>query len=296
MKRAAGYVIAIVALVLVLGTAAEFSTRTATCMTCHRLEASFAEWMTARLNADNKGFSHELIGCADCHILGAPQRTVMSRMRGLLHTVTYLVPQIDPRAPRVSGLYWQSRVPAENCQFCHLGAIQRKEALVKDLPPGLQKIGLLMDHRKHVLAKEDTCAKCHERYKEKDMADRNVNYAEVNHLSCDSCHSYASHAYRAGRLFPLTTKEYVRARDESWKTLSGNPRWMVAIPAETTCRRCHDGKIHYKTKIFLSDCRQGDNYENCVKCHPLMTPQYFEQYRKERRSLTSVPGTPEGDG
>jgi hypothetical protein len=153
-----------------------------------------------------------------------------------------------------------------------------------------------MDHRKHVLAREDTCAKCHERYKEKDTADRSVNYAEVNHLSCDSCHSFASHAYRAGTLFPLAPKDYEEARDKAWQTLATNPRWMVAIPSEQTCRRCHDGKIHYKTKVFLSDCRQGDNYENCVKCHPIMTRQYFDQYWKERRSLTSAPEKSGGDG
>jgi hypothetical protein len=265
-------------------------------MTCHRLEASFAEWMTARLKAENKGFSHELIGCADCHILGAPQRSVMSRLRGLLHAITYFVPQVDPRAPRVAGLFRQTRVPSENCRYCHLGAIERKEMLTKDLTPGLQKIGLLMDHRKHVLAQEDTCAKCHERYKEKDVADRGVNYAEVNHLSCDSCHSFASHAYRAGRLFPLTPKEYEQARDDAWKALSHNLRWMVAIPTEQTCRRCHDGKIHYKAKVFLADCRQDDNYDNCIKCHPLMTRQYFDQHRKERRSLTSAPGKAGNDG
>ncbi|MFH0960122.1 MAG: hypothetical protein V1897_15625, partial [Pseudomonadota bacterium] len=43
-------------------------------------------------------------------------------------------------------------------------------------------------------------------------------------------------------------------------------------------------KIHYKTKIFLSDCRVGNNYENCRKCHPTMTREFFERYIRDRES------------
>jgi uncharacterized CHY-type Zn-finger protein len=140
-----------------------------------------------------------------------------------------------------------------------------------------------MDHRKHVLARDDTCARCHERYKEKTGdADRGVNYAEVNHLACDSCHSSASHSYRSATLVPMTQEQYRGARQAAWDRLSSNPRWMVAMPSELSCRRCHNGQIHYKTKIFLADCRVGADYENCLKCHPAMTRQYFDRYLKER--------------
>lgn len=288
MRSAAAYIIAVVVIIVFVGVAGEISIRSATCMACHTLEASFADWMKARLKAQNKGFSHELIACADCHISGSPEGTSLARFRGLLHVATYLVPQIDPREPRVSGMFRQRRVPRENCEYCHLGATERKAMLHKDLTPGLQKIGLLMDHRKHLLAREDTCARCHERYKEKGEADKSVAYTEVNHLSCDACHSSASHAYRSGRLFPITQAEYAQARQDAWTALARNPRWMVAIPSEETCRRCHDGKIHFKTAIFPANCRTGDDFENCVKCHPLMTRQYFEEYKKGRRNLTSA--------
>jgi hypothetical protein len=50
------------------------------------------------------------------------------------------------------------------------------------------------------------------------------------------------------------------------------------------------GKIHFKTVIFEANCRGGKNFKNCVKCHPLMTRQYFEEYRRERRKITSDSG------
>jgi len=85
----------------------------------------------------------------------------------------------------------------------------------------------------------------------------------------------------------MPDQEYLAAREEAWNKLSTNPRWMVALPSEKTCRRCHNGKIHYKTKIFLADCQKDKDFENCVKCHPLMTKEYFEQHRKDREALAS---------
>jgi hypothetical protein len=288
MRRGFIYVIGLAVIAFIVAGVAEFSVRSSTCMACHRQEAEFAKWMSAKLRDQNKGFSHELIGCADCHISGSPARTVMSRLRGLLHLTSYIVPQIDPRQPQTFGLFNRTRVPTENCQYCHYASVYQKSVYVKDLPAGLSQIGLTMDHRKHVLARDDTCAKCHERFKgpEDTVADKAVNYSEVNHLACYSCHSFASHYYRSGHLLPMPEQSYGKARNEAWERLTTNPRWMVAFPAEAMCRRCHNGKIHYKTRIFESDCRTGNNFENCLKCHPLMTKDYFENYLKERRIST----------
>ncbi len=288
MGRALGYLFAVGVLVAVVFGAADISTRSFTCVACHTEQGSYAEWMVSRLQSHKKGFSHEMVACAACHVEGAAAGTVSSRLRGLLHALTYLVPQIDPRKTEVTGVFRQVRMPSENCAYCHAASIHRKAALIKDLPENLKKIGLAMDHRKHVMARDDTCAKCHERYKEPDQADKKVNYAEVNHLACDSCHTSASHAYRADRMLPMTVAEYVQAREESWSKLQTNPRWMIAIPSEQSCRRCHNGKIHYKTKIFLADCRNGNNYDDCRKCHPLMSKDFFEQYRKDRSKVAET--------
>ncbi|MGB9618279.1 MAG: multiheme c-type cytochrome, partial [Desulfomonilaceae bacterium] len=270
--------------------AAEMASRSASCMLCHRQEASYSTWITEKSREEKRGFAHEMIACADCHIQGHPERTAGSRLRSLLHLVTYIIPQMDPREHGTTGIFNHTRVPVQNCQFCHYASVYRKAVYLKDLPEGLKKIGLVMDHRKHVLARENTCSRCHERYKSPDDAvpDKGVNYAEVNHMACDACHSYASHAYRQGRLLPMSEAEYHASRKQAWESLSTNPRWMVAMPSEKTCRRCHNGQIHYKTRIFSAECRTGVNYDNCVKCHPLMTKSYFEEYLKARQKAASI--------
>jgi len=286
-----GYLLFGLLTVAVVLASGEASIRSFSCKACHQPQADFAHWMTIQLGDKNKGFSHELIACADCHIEGSPQNTFLSRARSLLHVITYFVPQIDPRSGQTSGMFFRTRVPSSNCQYCHFAAIYRKAVYMKDLPKGLKEIGLVMDHRKHIVARDDTCAKCHERYngKDKNRAEKEVNYAEVNHLACDSCHVYASHDYQSGHLIPMSDTQLVDARREAWNSLSKNPRWMVAFPLEKSCRRCHNGEIHYKTKIFRADCREGNNYDNCLKCHPIMTKEYFDNYLKERDSDKSSP-------
>ena len=96
MRRGYLYIAGVVVALAFVAASGEVSIRTATCMVCHQREASFAHWMGGRLKTEKKGFGHELIACADCHIKGAPANTVMSRMRALLHAGMYLVPQIDP--------------------------------------------------------------------------------------------------------------------------------------------------------------------------------------------------------
>jgi hypothetical protein len=292
MRGGYGYLLLGLLIVALASTLGEVSIRSFSCKACHQRQAEYAQWMTHQLKDRNKGFSHELIACADCHIEGSPQNTILSRGRALLHAVTYLVPQIDPRQNQTTGLFYRTRIPSANCQYCHFAAIYRKTVYLKDLPKGLKEIGLVMDHRKHVVVRDNTCSKCHERFKdiEENKADKEVNYSEVNHLACDSCHTFASHDYQKGQLMPLSNTQFIEARKNAWNELTRNPRWMVAIPSEKSCRRCHNGKIHYKTKIFLSDCREGDDYKNCVKCHPVMTPEYFERYLKDRKTKTIASG------
>lgn len=279
--------------VVMVLAAAELSTRSASCMLCHRQEAAYTTWMTDKARQEKKGFAHEMIACADCHMKGNTERTMASRFRSLLHVITYIVPQLDPREQGTTGLFSRTRVPSQNCQYCHYASMYRKAVYLKDLPEGLKRIGLVMDHRKHVLVKQGTCARCHERYKASDEStpDKAVNYAEVDHMACDACHSYASHAYRRDQLLPMSEVQYRESRELAWSSLSTNPRWMVGIPSEKTCRRCHNGQIHYKTRVFPAECRTGASYDNCLKCHPLMTKSYFEEYMRGKERSGSVADT-----
>ena len=105
MRGGYGYLLIGFFVVALASASAEVSIRSFSCKACHQRQADYVHWMTDQLKIQNKGFSHELIACADCHIEGSPQNSILSRGRALLHAVTYLVPQIDPRQPQTSGLF-----------------------------------------------------------------------------------------------------------------------------------------------------------------------------------------------
>ena len=122
MGRGVWYIVAVgLVIIVVVGVAGEYSLRSATCMACHSQEASFAQWMAGRLKAEKKGFAHELIACADCHIQGSAAGTPVSRLRGLLHIVSYVVPQIEPRRAQRAELFNRARIPSESCQVLSFG-------------------------------------------------------------------------------------------------------------------------------------------------------------------------------
>ena len=97
-------------------------------------------------------------------------------------------------------------------------------------------------------------------------------------------------------MLPLAREEYIQAREESWQRLQANPRWMVAIPSEQSCRRCHNGKIHFKARIFLANCKRAKNFDDCLKCHPLMTKEFFDLYRKDPSKIAETPPNPGSGG
>ena len=208
MGRGVWYIVAVgLVIIVAVGVTGEYSVRSATCMACHSQEASFAQWMAGRLKAEKKGFAHELIACADCHIQGSAAGTPVSRLRGLLHIVSYVVPQIEPRQAATRRAVQQNAYSKRKLPVLSFGG---------DIPQrGLSQRPSSRSSRRSAWSwtiantcwhRDDTCAKCHERYKEQGtaQADKAVTYTDVNHLACDSCHTSASHAYRGDRLLPMT--------------------------------------------------------------------------------------------
>lgn len=275
--------VVIVLFVALLGV--HYSDRSQSCELCHSKEARYTNWLIA--DKAQEGFSHDQIACADCHFEGASERGVSSKIKGLTHTISNLVPLIDPRKPRMVNPVVEG-IPSKNCIYCHVSFDKIDEMNEYDLPEDLKEIGLAMGHKKHYETALNECAACHERFKLKDgklVEDKGVNYKEYSHMTCDSCHKYIAHAYK--KFENLTSNiTYDEAVQKAWVDLNRNTRWKVDIPSEEDCRRCHNGKIHFQQEIFLADKIKDDNYENCLKCHPSMTRKYFDEY-KHKQSVGS---------
>lgn len=272
--------IVIVVLVVLMG--ADYSVRSQSCELCHHKEAGYASWLITE--KAKEGFSHDQIACADCHLEGASQGLSSAKIKGAAHVIGNIIPFIDPREPRMVNPVVEG-IPSKNCIYCHVSFDKIDEMNEDDLPENLKEIGLAMGHKKHYETALNECAVCHERFKSKDgelVEDKGVNYREYSHMTCDSCHKYVAHAYKKFENL-LSNITYDEAVQNAWADLNKNRRWKVDIPSEESCRRCHSGKFHFQKRIFLADRIKDDNYKNCLKCHPSMTPKFFNEYKGEQK-------------
>lgn len=269
--------VVIVVLVALLGT--NYSIRSQSCEFCHQKEAKYTKWLIGE--KAKEGFSHDQIACADCHFEGASQGTLSAKIKSAAHSVNSLIPFIDPREPRMVNPIVE-KIPSKNCIYCHVSFDKIDEMNKDDLPLNLKEIGLAMGHKKHYQTALNECATCHERFKLKDgelVVDKGVNYKEYSHMTCDSCHKYVAHTYK--KFENLSSNiTYDEGMKKAWAELNKNRRWKVDIPSEESCRRCHSGKFHFQKSIFLANKVKDDNYENCLKCHPSMTQEYFKSYKQ----------------
>ncbi|MDP8256485.1 MAG: NapC/NirT family cytochrome c [Candidatus Alcyoniella australis] len=86
------------------------------------------------------------------------------------------------------------------------------------------------------------CAQCHDRfYADPSNADKNVNLYTSNPMSCAACHLDADPQNHPGK--------------------------VLGLPSERSCRRCHNGVLHGRMRMFLADMDSEDK-QPCVKCHP----------------------------
>ncbi|MBW2038946.1 MAG: hypothetical protein JRI46_05015 [Deltaproteobacteria bacterium] len=263
--------------VALLFAGADYAARSNTCGICHVKEASYANWLIAE--KAKEGFAHDQISCASCHM--GTKWSMQLRFAALLHVVQYIVPQLDARQRDLPRPILEN-IAIENCRYCHMSSFRLVEARQKDVPKDLKEIGLKMDHLKHFKAMQGDCKKCHERRVEKDgqmVVSKDINYAEINHMRCDACHKYVSHAYRRFNPPLLSNRPHEEAVKLAWEKIKENPRWRINIPSCESCRRCHNGRFHYKTEIFWADRFKDKNYDNCKKCHPLMTKEYFREFK-----------------
>lgn len=267
-----------VILVLLVILALDYSVRSESCESCHRTEARYSDWLIGE--KAKEGFSHDQIACADCHFEGAPQGLLSAKFKSAAHAVSNIIPFLDPRESRMVSPVVE-RIPSANCRLCHLSFDKINEMHPDELPDNLKEIGLAMEHEKHSRIAVEECAGCHERFKAKDgelFEDKGVNYREYSHMTCDSCHKYVAHAYKKFENLSSNVP-YDEAIQSAWGDLNKNRRWRVDIPSEKSCRRCHSGKFHFQKKIFLADKIADDNYQNCVKCHPSMTRDFFKEFK-----------------
>ena len=143
---------AIVAVMAVGGTVAiPLTNAPEFCASCHTLKPSYDTWLKS---------SHRDVTCVDCHVRPGVKGLIQDKIFAGIKDVaiTFLG---TPSEPHDLVAHVQTSV----CISCHRAVLRVSEVSVRDLPKPVNNVGLIMSHRKHMVAfdkrnKGEGCTTC----------------------------------------------------------------------------------------------------------------------------------------
>src|SRR5206468_5303368 len=138
-KPKAIVIMAIVAAALALGgVAVPLTSHPRFCASCHNIKPSYDSWVVS---------THKDVTCVDCHVRPTLEGYLNDKVKAGLKDVAMSVFGTPTDAHNL-----QATVHTEVCLSCHRAILRVSEVAVRDLPPPVQKVGLVMSHRKHIEA------------------------------------------------------------------------------------------------------------------------------------------------
>ena len=217
-KPTAVVIAAIVVGVLVIGGAAvPLTNHPAFCATCHNIRPSYETWAQS---------THKDVSCVECH--------VRPGVKGWLHDKAWAGTKdvaITLFGTPTDAHNLQAAVSSDVCITCHRHILRVSEVAVRDLPPPVKDVGLIMSHRKHMEAfakrgQDEGCTTCHSRVVHEKPIKGYPMVIPRGHVSEDSRPYYPDHP-------------------------EGSKLHQAAV---ADCFGCHDGKSTYEGKVVSNRC------------------------------------------
>jgi hypothetical protein len=211
-------ILAIVAGALVLGgVAVPLTSHPKLCAACHNIRPSYDTWAIS---------SHKDVTCVDCHVRPGVGGWLRDKAWAGTKDVAIYVFGNPTDAHDLD-----TTVHSEMCLSCHRAILRVSEVAVRDLPPPVKEVGLIMSHRKHIEAfakrgKEEGCTTCHSRVVHEKPIKGYPIVIPRGHVSADN-------------------KPYVPDHPEGS---------ILRTKTLADCFRCHDGKTEHEGKVLSKKC------------------------------------------
>lgn len=187
------------------------------CASCHNIKPSYDTWVDS---------SHKEVGCVECHVRPGIEGFMTDKVKAGLRDVAIYFFGTPTDAHNL-----QATVASEVCLSCHREILRVSEIAVRDLPPPVKDVGLIVSHRKHMEAfakrgKGEGCTACHSRVVHEKPIKGYPIVIPRGHVSEDSQPYYPDH--------PEGSK--------------------LREAAMADCFRCHDGKSTYEGRVLSRRC------------------------------------------
>ena len=187
------------------------------CASCHNIAPSYDSWAKS---------SHREVGCVECHVRPGLDGWFHDKaINGTKDVAIYLF------GTPTDANNLKAKVDSAVCLSCHRQILRVSEVAVRDLPPPVNEVGLIMSHRKHMEAfgvrgQDEGCTTCHSGI----VHDQPIKGYPIvlprGHVSADSKPWHPDHPEGS----------YLRTR------------------ALADCFRCHDGKTEHRGKLLERKC------------------------------------------
>ena len=187
------------------------------CASCHNIRPSYDTWVAS---------SHKDVTCVECHV--RPGLAGFIEDKAWTGTKDVLITLFGTPTDAHN---LQTTVHSEICLNCHQAILRVSEVAVRDLPPPVKEVGLVMSHRKHM-----------EAFGKRGKGE-----------GCTTCHSQVVHG-KPIKGYPIVLpRGHVKADDHPY--YPDHPEGSrLREAALADCYRCHDGKSTYEGKVLSQKC------------------------------------------
>ncbi|MGE0643064.1 MAG: cytochrome c3 family protein [Nitrospira sp.] len=214
----AGLIVSLAAGGLALvGVATPVTDQPTFCAGCHTIAPAYESWVKS---------SHHEVACVSCHVRPGLEGWLHDKVwAGAKDTAIYLF----GTPTDVHNL--KAHVDSDVCLSCHRHILRVSEIAVRDLPSPVKRVGLIMNHGRHMQAFQhrgqgEGCTTCHSGVVHEDPIKGYPVVIPRGHVSADSTPWYPIHPEGS----------YLRGR------------------ALRDCFSCHDGRGQYDGKVLDRKC------------------------------------------
>jgi nitrate/TMAO reductase-like tetraheme cytochrome c subunit len=227
---------------ILLSTAAEYTSRPSFCPTCHYMETFYQSWRTS---------AHNKVDCVECHFEPGLAGTIKGKLNGLVQIVNYISLSYKKRKP------W-AEIPDNTCarSGCH------ERQAFQDTTYNFK--GVMFNHKHHLQelrrGKTLKCISCHSQIVQ-------GTHIEVTSSTCFNCHFMKSPdpEHNSDKLTNcLTCHDWSNKTKEEMASFRYDHTNVVQN--QIPCNSCHSNVIQGTGEV---------GKERCFQCH-------FETERLEK--------------
>jgi predicted CXXCH cytochrome family protein len=263
--------VVLVVLALMTSGAAQYTSRSEFCVSCHIMEPYYVSWQES---------SHHDVACIKCHFPPGAAEKVRGKMQGLVQLLKYVTATAAPRLV--------AEIPDESCLRCHDTRL---------LAGRVEFHGIPFDHGPHLTqdrrGKTLRCTSCHSQIVQGAHMTVTTSTCFLCHFkdnvfneglgTCTRCHSIPEKSYDLGGGVMFTHDlAYERGADCA-DCHSDLVRGNGEVPRErcTVCHNRQDDLRRIDDHVFLHQMHVTDHKIDCLDCH-LEIQHSLDPHRMER--------------